>query len=130
MAAKVKSLSEMLATRKEALGSEDRFEWPVDDERSFLVRDPNMATEEWRDDLAQLGRDLKDGELLPSEFGRELLEMYLDDQTDDYLALFEGMSDPVTTARELLTDAVKSWVEQTDPTPQSSRATRRRSKRH
>ncbi|GLB62662.1 hypothetical protein NCCP2495_05400 [Dietzia sp. NCCP-2495] len=128
MAAKVTPLSEMLATRKEALGTEDRFDWPVDDEKSFQVRDPRMASEAWRDELVQLGRDFEDGELLPSEFSRELIEMYLDDQTDDYLALFEGMSDPASTARELLTDAVKSWVEQTDPTQKSSRATRRRSK--
>lgn len=41
--AKVQNLSEMLAKRKEELGSKTRFEWPVDDKKSFWVLDPKCA---------------------------------------------------------------------------------------
>ena len=135
MAAKVTPLSEMLATRKESVGSETRFEWPVDDEKSFLVLDPRLATDEWRDELSDLGRRFQRNEIAPSECSEEIIAMYLDDeddgldQSEEYIALFEAFESPLSTARDMLQQAVQSWSEQTDPTQKSSRATRRQSKR-
>lgn len=135
MAAKVQKLSEMLAKRREVIGSETRFEWPVDDDLSFQVLDPRLASDEWRDDFSELGRRFKDSELTPSEFSEDIIAMFLDDedeglhQSEDYLALFESLPSPLQAARELLQEAVQSWTEQTDPTRTSSRSTRRSSKR-
>ena len=135
MAAKVQKLSEMLAKRREELGSTNRFEWPVDDKKSFSVLDPNLASDEWKDDLSDLGRRFQDNKISPSEFSEEVIEMYLDDpdegldQSGAYLDLFKDFPSPLTAARDLLQEAVQSWVEQTDPTRGSSRSTRRSSKR-
>lgn len=136
MAAKVTKLSEMLAKRRETLGSDTRFEWPVDDEKSFQVLDPRLASDEWRDDFSDLGSRFREGLITPSEFSEDVIAMFLDDedadlcQSDDYLALFEEIPSPLSAARELLQEAVQSWTGQTDPTRKSSRSTRRSAKQH
>lgn len=133
MAAKLTPLSEMLAKRRETLGSATRFEWPVDDHKSFWVLDPKVADDEWRDDFAQLQQDVKEGTILPSEFQQTMIEMLLDDdeleQSEEYIDLFDGFPSPIQAASDLLMETVRSWSEQTDPTRQSSRSTRRQSKR-
>ena len=134
MAAKITPLSEMLAKRRETLGSETRFEWPVDDDKSFWVLDPKLATDEWRDEFAQLQQDFQDGKVLPSDFHRTAIEMLLDEgddteQSDDYIAMFDGFPSPIQAASDLLMETMRSWTEQTDPTRQSSRSTRRNVKR-
>lgn len=131
--AKVQNLSEMLAKRKEELGSDTRFEWPVDDKKSFWVLDPKCATDDWNDEFAQLQQDFRDGEVLPSDFQRAAIEMLLDDdkydQADEYIAMFDGFPSPMQAASELLMETLRSWTEQTDPTRTSSRSTRRNAKR-
>lgn len=133
MAAKITPLSEMLAKRRETLGSETRFEWPVDDEKSFWVLDPKLADDDWRDEFAQLQQDAKDGDIMPSEFQQAVIEMLLDDddldQSSEYIAMFGEFPSPMQAAYDLLTETMRSWTEQTDPTRQSSRSTRRNVKR-
>lgn len=133
MAAKVTHLSEMLAKRREELGSDTRFEWPVDDEKSFYVLDPRMATDEWRDEFAQMQQDFQDGNVLPSDFHRTIIEMLLDgdeiEQSEEYIRMFEDFRSPIQDASDLLMKTLKSWTEQTDPTQPSSRSARRNSKR-
>lgn len=133
MAAKITPLSEMLAKRRETLGSETRFEWPVDDEKSFWVLDPKLADDEWRDEFAQLQRDAKSGEIAPSEFQQTVIEMLLDDdehdQSDEYIDMFGEFPSPMQAAYDLLTETMQSWAKQTDPTRPSSRNARRNSKR-
>lgn len=132
MAAKITNLSEMLAKRREELGSETRFEWPLDDEKSFHVLDPRLASDDWRDEFAQLQQDFKESKLLPSEFHRTMIEMLLDDdefdQSEEYMDLFEEFQSPMQAASELLMETMTSWTKQTDPTRPSSRSTRRNSK--
>lgn len=133
--AKVQNLSEMLAKRKEELGSDTRFEWPVDDERSLHVLDPRLASDEWRDEFADVTRRFQENRMTPSEYSEDIIMMFLDDddegihQSDDYLDMFDGVPSPLMAARELLQSAVQSWTEQTDPTRTSSRSTRRNAKR-
>ena len=133
MAAKITPLSEMLAKRRETLGSETRFEWPVDDEKSFWVLDPKLATDEWRDEFAQLQQDVRDGTIMPSDFHQTVIEMLLDDdereQSGEYIAMFAEFPSPIQAASDLLMETMRSWSEQTDPTRQSSRSTRRNVKR-
>ena len=130
---RITPLSEMLAKRRETLGSETRFEWPVDDEKSFWVLDPTLATDEWRDELIQLQRDFQSGEILPSTFYRDFIEMMLDgddcDQSEEYLEYFEGFASPLQEAGSMLMKKVNDRAEEADPTQQSSRSTRRSSKR-
>lgn len=132
MAAKITNLSEMLAKRREELGSETRFEWPLNDEKSFHVLDPRLASDEWRDEFSQLRQDFQDGKVLPSEFHHTIIEMLLDgddfDQADEYIDLFEEFPSPLQAASELLMETMNSWTSQTDPTRPSSRSTRRNSK--
>ena len=71
--------------------------------------------------------------VLPSDFHRTAIEMLLDDdnveQSDDYIAMFDGFPSPIQAASDLLMETMRSWAEQTDPTRQSSRSTRRNVKR-
>ena len=135
MAAKVQKLSEMLAKRREELGSSNRFEWPVDDEKSFWVIDPRVAPDEWTDDMSDLVRKVQDNEIAPSDYLETYISMYLDDddegleQSGDYIAMFDGFASPLRAARDLLEETVAAHNEQTDPTRPSSRSTRRSSKR-
>lgn len=132
MAAKITNLSEMLAKRREELGSETRFEWPLNDEKSFHVLDPRLASDDWRDEFSQLQQDFQAGKKLPSEFHIAIIEMLLDDdefdQSEEYIDLFEEFPSPLQAASELLLEAMNSWTKQTDPTRPSSRSTRRNSK--
>lgn len=135
MAAKVTKLSEMLAKRRETLGSDTRFEWPVDDEKTLSVQDPRLADQEWQDEFAALSQQAERGKLSPSELNETVIEMFLDDegsdldQSGEYIDMFADFPSPLQAARELLMDAVNEWGEKSDPTRKSSRSTRRNSKR-
>lgn len=118
---KIPSLDTMLAKREEELGSKDRFDWAASEDITFSILDPRLMTDDQRDELALLRRDLESGEILPSEFADGYLEMYLDDQVDEFL--------DVGGTSAILTEVISAYVEQMDPTRRSSRTTRRRSKR-
>ena len=51
------------------------------------------------------------------------------EQSDEYIAMFDGFPSPIQAASDLLMETMRSWTEQTDPTRQSSRSTRRNVKR-
>ena len=131
--AKVQNLSEMLAKRKEELGSTTRFEVPWDDNKSFWLLDPTLASDEWRDEFFQLQRDFKDGELLPSEFYRTFIEMLLDDddhdQSDELIALYEGLPSPLQEAGSALMQVIQERMNKADPTRKSSPSIPRNAKR-
>lgn len=120
-AIKLPNLTTMLAKREEELGTTDRFEWAATPDHTFSILDPRVMTDEQRDELAILRRDLNEGLLLPSEFGEAFLDMYLGDQVEDFLE--------VGGTPEILTELISAYVEQMDPTRRSSRNTRPRSKR-
>lgn len=127
-ARKLDSLDQMKTKRAETLGSEDCFPWEASESLTLHIKDPRMADVEWRDELAILRTQLEDGDILPSEFRDEMLNLYLG---EDYT----GVADQVelfTEAggnSEILGEVIESWVEQSDPTRKSSRSTRRQSKR-
>lgn len=118
---KIPSLDTMLGKRQEELGTTDRFDWAASEDLTFSILDPRLMPDEQRDELALLRRDLQDGEILPSEFNAGFLEMYLDDQVDAFLSA-GGTTD-------ILTDVIRTYAEQMDPTRRSSRNIRRQSKR-
>ncbi|WP_010541905.1 hypothetical protein [Dietzia alimentaria] len=122
------SLDQMKAKRAETLGSETCFPWEATEDLTLYIKDPIMADDEWRDELAGLRADLNDGKVLPSEFSSEMLELYLGEEVTGY----EGQVDAFLDAggsSQILFDVVGKWAEQADPTQRSSRSTRRRANR-
>lgn len=124
MARKLESLDQMLAKRSEAIGSEDCFPWEASEDLTLQIKDPAVADIDWKDDLAILRQQLQNGEILPSQFQDEMLEMYLGEDHTGVAGQIEAFLDAGGTST-ILGKVVEAW---TDPTRTSSRSTRRQSK--
>lgn len=127
-ARKLQSLDQMKAKRAEELGSEDCFPWEATESLTLQIKDPRLADVEWRDELAILRTQLEDGEILPSQFRDEMLELYLGEGYTGVAGQVEAFTEAGGTS-EILGEVIESWVEQSDPTRTSSRSTRRQSRR-
>ncbi|MFN7241691.1 MAG: hypothetical protein ACK4M5_00310 [Dietzia cercidiphylli] len=127
-ARKLASLDQLKAKRAESVGSEECFPWEASDSLTLQIKDPRIADVEWRDELAILRTQLEDGEILPSEFRDEMLELYLGEEHTGVVGQVEAFTEAGGTS-EILGEVIESWVEQSDPTRTSSRSTRRQSKR-
>lgn len=127
-ARKLDSLDQLKAKRAETLGSDDCFPWEASADLTLQIKDPRVADVEWRDELAILRTQLEDGELLPSEFRDEMLELYLGEDATGVPDQVAAFTEAGGTS-EILGEVIESWVEQSDPTRTSSRSSRRQSKR-
>ena len=124
-------LDAMLAKREEVVGSRDSFPFVVNG-KEWWCKDPKLATDDWREDLAELGEAPEDWD--EEQDGRwsadptELTEHFLGkDQADEFYAA-GGQSAQLNQALEIYQER-ENRRRGGDPTRPSSRATRRRQKR-
>lgn len=100
----------------------DRFIWRVDpsatDGQQFMILNPFMLDDEQRDLLAMLQKDAKDGEILPSELNREMLDIYVaDEELEDFEELAESGD---MSAAALLGMILEEFREKHSPTRRTS----------
>lgn len=100
----------------------DRFIWRVDpsatDGQQFMILNPFMLDDEQRDQLAILQKDARDGEILPSELNREMLDIYVaDEELEDFEELAESGD---MSAAALLGMILEEFREKHSPTRRTS----------
>lgn len=130
MTKQLSGFEKLKAKRSELNGGApgDRFIWRVDptaeDGQKFAILNPFMLDDDAKDDLALIDKQYEDGELLPSELNREILDFYLlDEERDDFEALADSGDMEAST---LLGMILEEFKEKNSPTRKTSL---RRSKR-
>lgn len=124
MAKQLSGFEKLKAKQSELNGGApgDRFIWRVDptsaEGQQFQILNPFMLDEAQRDEVALLRQQARTGEILPSELGREMLDIYIDDdERDDFEELAE--SGGIIPA-DLLNMILEEFQEKHSPTRRSS----------
>lgn len=124
MTKQLSGFEKLKAKRSELNGGApgDRFIWRVDptaeDGQKFEILNPFMLDDDAKDDLAIIEKSYEDGELLPSELNREMLDFYLlDEERDDFEALADSGDMQAST---LLGMILEEFKEKNSPTRKTS----------